>query len=256
MTICRTLLGLAGAVLALALHAAPASAQASRTWVSGVGDDANPCSRTAPCKTFAGAISKTATNGEISVLDPGGFGAVNITKSISIIARGSQGSILGSLVNGIIINGANIVVHLEGLTLEGFVNGLNGVRILQASHVTIQDCVIRGFQSAAPNGYGIFYQATTADSRLDVINTVIEANRGGIRINAAGPPFNSAVFDNVTMNRNTSGFGIEVVGNGASVSLMESTIQGSFSATNNGKIFSFGNNALFSGNPTQTVPLE
>lgn len=75
-------------VTALMLMATAAHAQASRTWVSGVGDDANPCSRTAPCKTFAGAISKTAARGEISVLDPGGFGAVTITKSISIEAGG------------------------------------------------------------------------------------------------------------------------------------------------------------------------
>ena len=61
-----------------------AQAQASRIWVSGVGDDANPCSRTAPCTTFAGAISKTAANGIINCLDPGGFGEVTITKSITI----------------------------------------------------------------------------------------------------------------------------------------------------------------------------
>ena len=69
--------------LALALLAtvfiaskAPVNAQATRTWVSGVGDDVNPCSRTAPCKTFAGAISKTAAGGYINCIDPGGFGGV------------------------------------------------------------------------------------------------------------------------------------------------------------------------------------
>src|ERR1041385_4496677 len=77
-----------------------AHAQATRTWVSGVGDDANPCSRTAPCKTFAGAISKTASAGEISVLDPGGFGAVTITKSITINGDGTLAGILASLTNG------------------------------------------------------------------------------------------------------------------------------------------------------------
>src|SRR5436189_4882111 len=75
--------------------ASMAQAQATRTWVSGVGDDANPCSRTAPCKTFAGAISKTADNGEIDCLDPGGFGAVTITKSIVLDGGGTLGSILG-----------------------------------------------------------------------------------------------------------------------------------------------------------------
>src|SRR6202047_1046910 len=78
------------------------SAQASRTWVSGVGDDANPCSRTAPCKTFAGAISKTAVDGEIDALDPGGFGAVTITKSITIDGNG-WGSVLVSGTNGIVV---------------------------------------------------------------------------------------------------------------------------------------------------------
>src|SRR6266568_3695702 len=84
--------------------ASMAQAQATRTWVSGVGDDANPCSRTAPCKTFAGAISKTAAGGEISVLDPGGFGAVTITKSITIDGDGTLAGILASLTNGIIVN--------------------------------------------------------------------------------------------------------------------------------------------------------
>src|SRR5256885_5431041 len=81
-----------------------ASAQATRTWVSGVGDDANPCSRTAPCKTFAGAISKTAINGEINCLDPGGFGAVTITKSITIDCHEIMASILASGFTGVIIN--------------------------------------------------------------------------------------------------------------------------------------------------------
>ena len=85
----------------LLMQAAPAQAQASRTWVSGVGDDANPCSRTAPCKTFAGAISKTALNGEINCLDPGGFGAVTITKSITIDCHEIFASILNAGTNGI-----------------------------------------------------------------------------------------------------------------------------------------------------------
>src|SRR6188508_398460 len=92
-------MSLLGAMFALFLTAAPANAQATRTWVSGVGDDVNPCSRTAPCKTFAGAISKTATNGEINCLDPGGYGAVTITKSITIDCTGTFGSILNSGTN-------------------------------------------------------------------------------------------------------------------------------------------------------------
>src|SRR3954471_18235051 len=102
-----------GAILALPLYVGSAQAQATRTWVSGVGDDANPCSRTAPCKTFAGAISKTAAKGEINVLDPGGFGAVTITKAITIDGGDHIAGVLASLVNGIIVNaGTGDVVTL------------------------------------------------------------------------------------------------------------------------------------------------
>src|SRR3979409_2015695 len=107
--ILRNTLGAAAACAVTMLFvASPASAQATRTWVSGVGDDANPCSRTAPCKTFAGAISKTAAAGEINVLDPGGYGAVTITKSITIdgTTGAGFGGILASLTNGIIVNDA------------------------------------------------------------------------------------------------------------------------------------------------------
>src|SRR5258707_9763468 len=110
-----------------------AQAQASRTWVSGVGDDANPCSRTAPCKTFAGAISKTAAGGEIDVLDPGGFGAVTITKAITIASEGAgEGGILVAGTNAITINaGINDVIILRGLQIDGGPigsNSLNGVK--------------------------------------------------------------------------------------------------------------------------------
>src|SRR6266480_5177096 len=114
-------------ILAIAIFmfafASLAQAQATRTWVSGVGDDLNPCSRTAPCKTFAGAISKTAAGGEISVLDPGGFGAVTITKSITIDGTGMLGSILAAGTTGININMTGTAdaaksVRLRGLTIN------------------------------------------------------------------------------------------------------------------------------------------
>src|SRR5216683_5148882 len=110
----RFILFPACAVMLLGLGALPANAQATRTWVSGVGDDANPCSRTAPCKTFAGAISKTAPAGEINCLDPGGFGAVTITKSITLNCSATLGSVLVSGTNGIVITAAttdNVVLR-------------------------------------------------------------------------------------------------------------------------------------------------
>src|SRR5437588_7565168 len=104
-----------------------ASGQATRTWVSGVGDDVNPCSRTAPCKTFAGAISKTATAGEINCLDPGGFGTITITKSITLNCHEVFGSILASGVPGVTINAtaAGSRVVLRGLQINGIQGGAN-----------------------------------------------------------------------------------------------------------------------------------
>jgi hypothetical protein len=146
-----------------------AQAQASRTWVSGVGDDANPCSRTAPCKTWAGAISKTAACGEIDALDPGGFGAVTITKSITLDGTGTFASILASLVNGIVINAAATdVVTIRGLSIDGFCNGINGINILQAKTVNVEDCVIFRFST----GNGITVNETN-DLNLNVRNSVI-----------------------------------------------------------------------------------
>jgi len=165
-------------VLAIAIFtfafASMAQAQASRTWVSGVGDDANPCSRTAPCKTFAGAISKTAACGEIDALDPGGFGAVTITKAITIDGTGTFASILASLTTGVIINapGANDVITLRGLSINGFCNGVNGINILQAKTVNVEDCVIFRFNT----GNGI----TSSDANgvnLNVRNSVIRDTR-------------------------------------------------------------------------------
>src|SRR5712664_352314 len=131
--------------------ASMAQAQATRTWVSGVGDDANPCSRTAPCKTFAGAISKTAACGEIDALDPGGFGTVTITKSITIDGTGTLAGILAAGTFGITINvGATTeVVTIRGLTIDGACTGISGIRVLgnMPKAVNIEDCVIFRFST-------------------------------------------------------------------------------------------------------------
>src|SRR5678815_4462072 len=138
-------------VVAFMLVVAAAAQAQTRTWVSGVGDDLNPCSRTAPCKTFAGAISKTAKDGEISVLDPGGYGAVTITKSIYINGThgAGYGSIINSLVNGIIINITDVndirkAVRLRALDINGASTGINGISILAANNVWVEDSVIDG----------------------------------------------------------------------------------------------------------------
>jgi hypothetical protein len=155
-----------------------ANAQATRTWVSGVGDDANPCSRTAPCKTFAGAISKTAPCGEIDALDPGGFGAITITKSITIDGTGTLAGILASLTTGVIINvGATTdVVTLRGLSINGACNGIRGVNItnIMPKAVNIEDCVIFRFTNE-----GVRWSTTTGTlGRLNIRNSVIRDNTG------------------------------------------------------------------------------
>ncbi|HSS20790.1 MAG TPA: right-handed parallel beta-helix repeat-containing protein [Pyrinomonadaceae bacterium] len=150
-----------------------ANAQATRTWVSGVGDDANPCSRTAPCKTFAGAISKTANCGEIDALDPGGFGAVTITKSITIDGTGTLAGILASLTTGVIVNAtATDVITIRGLTINGACNGIRGMNILQAKTVNVEDCVIFRFANE-----GILINESS-DMNFHCTNTVIRDNVG------------------------------------------------------------------------------
>ena len=149
-----------------------AHAQATRTWVSGVGDDANPCSRTAPCRTFAGAISKTAAGGTIDVLDPGAFGAVTITKSITIEADGSIGSVSASGSNGITINAAPAdLVTLRGLKIVGLGSttpGLRGINLVNAGSLVIEDVQIENFTIA-----GIDLSLLSSAATVNVRDTVV-----------------------------------------------------------------------------------
>ena len=197
-----------------------ANAQATRTWVSGVGDDANPCSRTAPCKTFAGAISKTATGGEINCLDPGGFGGVTITKALSIICNYTEGGILsaGAGVNGIVVNApAASHVYLRGLDFHGAGSAQNGIRFIAGASLTVEDSVIRSYN--ASNGLGINF-APSGSSRLIVHNTTINNNGsgatgGGILIQPTGAAGSARVqLRNVRVDSNeNNGILINTTGN-------------------------------------------
>ena len=188
-----------------------AQAQATRTWVSGVGDDANPCSRTAPCKTFAGAISKTAAGGEISVLDPGGFGAVTITKSITINGDGTLAGILASTVNGIIINALSTdTVVIRSLSINGGGSlGLSAVRILSAKQVHIENCSITNFAN-----FGIEGANAVNPLQLSVVNTTIINSNVGIRQSALAG--NTASIRNVRIHK--SAFGVDLLGGSGTVS--------------------------------------
>jgi hypothetical protein len=181
------------AILALMLAIAPAQAQATRTWVSGVGDDINPCSRTAPCKTFAGAISKTAAGGEISVMDPGGFGAVTITKAITISGDGTAASVLNAGTNGIVVSaGAADRVVLRNLSIDGAGSGLNGIRFLAGAQLVVDHCTIY-----AQTGAGIDVNVA-ANAQLLVTNSYIGQVFNAITVvTSAGTV--SASLNNVTI---------------------------------------------------------
>jgi hypothetical protein len=192
--------------LAMMTVATVANAQATRTWVSGVGDDANPCSRTAPCKTFAGAISKTATGGEIDVLDPGGFGTINIIKAITIDGSGgSIGSILNSGTTGVIVNAtATSDVTLRNLSINGGNTGTAGIRILAAKSVTIDHVVIFN-QNLATNGRGIDAQPTT-NCAITIARSEIRNNSGiGIVLQGSANTINAAIWDTTITNNGSHG---------------------------------------------------
>jgi hypothetical protein len=215
---------LAGIAIAAAAAgwSAPAFAQATRTWVSGVGDDVNPCSRTAPCKTFAGAISKTAAGGEINCLDPGGFGAVTITKSITINCLYTEGGVLAG-GNGIVVNDSltatpgTAVVFLRGLDFFGVNPPSNGVRITSAAEVHIEDSTIRRFNAA--NSFGVSFQPASATqlfiTRTTIANNGNGATGGGILVQPTGAAGSGRVVlrDVLLQNNANNALRVDTTGN-------------------------------------------
>jgi hypothetical protein len=238
-----TLTAFALIAFSLALSSA-AQAQATRTWVSGVGDDVNPCSRTAPCKTYAGAISKTAVNGEISTLDPGGFGAVTITKSITIEGTQGQGygSILHSGTTGVSINfdnftaagESNKTVRLRNLNINGSggsggnaASGLRSIRITGGAaavntEVFIEDCVLDGAQGNPGRG---IEDTRTGGGLLNISRTTVRnmSGSGLSTTGVAGAPLKIQIYESqflncangiaVTSNNKVSVYGSNLSGN-------------------------------------------
>jgi hypothetical protein len=227
-------------LLVICLLPSAAQAQATRTWVSGVGDDANPCSRTAPCKTFAGAISKTAAGGEIDALDPAGYGAVTITKAITIDGGGGQvASILVSGTNGITVNaGVNDVVTLRNLRINGIVGtlagGLNGIRYLAGAALHVQDCNIFGFTQDGIN------VATTATAALFVNNTFLTNNFNGIQIAPTSGNVRSMLVQVRAQDNSGSGFLLNPtagVGAGTAIDESSAVVNGTGIGVNGGKLY-------------------
>lgn len=222
-----------------------ASAQATRTWVSGVGDDVNPCSRTAPCKTFAGAISKTAAGGEIDCLDPGGFGAVTITKGITIDCDSGAGGILSAGTQGIIINittaaAATDLVFIRNVQINGASTGTNGINIINGGSkgVVLQDVTVERV-----TGSGII---AGTNAKVTVIDSVIANTNIGISQTGSGSQVfitKSAIANTGTALQSSSGNFIGASGNSfTNNSLVYNQ--------NGGQIFTGSDNPGFGNGPT------
>jgi hypothetical protein len=210
--------------LIILVAAFAAQGQATRTWVSGVGDDANPCSRTAPCKTWAGAISKTAAGGIIDALDPGGFGAVTITKAMTLEGNGTLASTLSSGVNGIIVNitsgtGRNVVLRNILIDGSGVTLGINGIRFIAGDALLVEDCYIKAY-----SGAGIDFENDTGTGQLIVRRTSISECAQGVLVKpqAAATAARATIHDSViTMN----GVGVRAEDK-ANVNVYESRVSG------------------------------
>jgi len=239
----RTLLAAVAALLALTGALAPAAhAQATRTWVSGVGDDVNPCSRTAPCKTFAGTISKTAEGGEINAIDPGGFGTLSVTKGITVDGTGVLAGVLNSSTNGFIVNAPNADVVLRGLDIDGgnplsgscAYGGVDGVKVIAARSVRIEHS-------------SITHQAKAIELLPGATNTSVFVNDVDISDNCAGIVAGGSASLNVHASTITNSGVALSVADGTTAWLSSTTIFGNalgLQTTGTGVLNDFGDNRV------------
>jgi hypothetical protein len=234
MTKLTSLPAIAWALVAFGLSAAPAHALANRTWVSGHGADSGPCGLAAPCRTFAFALTQTASGGEIDVLDPAGYGTVNITQAISIVNDGvGVAGIQASSGNAITINaGPSDSVHLRGLTILGLGSPFDGILFNSGGNLAIENCVVRGFPNA-----GIAILPSTSSS-FSVSNTIASNNGAGIFVEIDSLATVTGVLSKVTANNN-NGEGIELVTGGSTGPSLNVTIVDS-EASNNGGFGGYG----------------
>jgi hypothetical protein len=257
----KTCIQILAAFASLFCLAAIANAQATRTWVSGVGDDVNPCSRTAPCKTFAGAISKTAEGGEIDALDPAGYGTLTISKAMTV--DGGTGSGWASVLNTGGVSGFNVnittgthvndaVVILRNITIQGAsqapsLGGLRGISITKANRVFVYNCHIENqtstgiTQSAATStdlyvrdcdfsnvGTGISSTTTAGTLVVEADNINVQGCSSGIVLSGTG------VFGYVTnsnLSRNTGGSAAQA-GSGCTLNLTNTRFHANTTAIN------------------------
>ena len=264
-------------VIFLTLLAMPANAQATRTWISGVGDDANPCSRTAPCKTWAGAISQTAAGGEIDALDPGGFGGLTITKAITI--DGGGGQVASTLVAGTagitVAAGASDVVIIRNIRFNGLLQsgspGTNGINFASGAVLSVESCDIFGFSTA---GIGV---NTSATATLNVIKSTITNSPSGISFATGGGTVygemdqttiqkisgngitsssGSSVIFTVTNSNvlNSAGVGVNSGGSGTVLNVDSSSVSSNNTGfMTNGGLIRISRNVIYDNNTNYTI---
>ena len=209
-------LSLSAVLLTCALSAPTAAvhAQTTQAWVSETGNDADPCSHALPCRTFAGAILNTNPKGRINAIGPGTFGTMTITKSITIDASKRFAGVLAAGTNAIVISAASTdVVTLRGLTIDGNGTGLDGIQILSAKEVHIENCTIQNFVNR-----GIFVNNSAGSINIHIRNTVIRnnigpsspgGNSGGVLLRPAGTGVASAIIESSHLDQNTFGLRVE-----------------------------------------------
>jgi hypothetical protein len=220
------------AVLGSWLCTAPVQAQ-TRVFVAAQGSDANPCSFALPCRTFQHAHDTVAAGGEIDVLDPAGYGALTINKSISIQGHGFSG-ITAPAGNAISISaGATDKINLRGLLIDGLGTGNHGISFLAGGSVEIQDSVVRNFADvcidAEPAGSAVLLISGT---HVSLAGGLTE----GIFVRPSGAGTVAGVFDRLVVENN-SGPGIDIVGDN-STGTVNFTISNSVVANNNNGIVS------------------
>lgn len=157
------ILALSIGLLSLTASAAPL------TYISSTGDDNNPCSRSAPCRTFAGGLSKTDANGDLIVLDSGIYGPLYINRSVRVTAIGVHAGTgrpdgwFNTNAATVSIGPADVVV-LRGLTMTG---GRAALDYTNGGTLHIEDCTI------ARGEWGIAFRGT---GRLFVKDSIITNN--------------------------------------------------------------------------------
>jgi hypothetical protein len=206
----------------IAISVLAVSAAQGQTWVSGTGNDNNPCTRTQPCKTFAGAYAKTAAGGEIDALDPGNYGAINITHSITIDGGDNQMAVIQNGINDAAINvsaAAGETVTLRNLKLRSSSSAALGIVVNGGGYALhIEHCALSGFSIA-----GIFVNSSTQASGTQFYLDGTVVRDGAIGLSVGGNV--SATISNSRFLGNTS-FGVIVDGSGSNVAISDSEASG------------------------------